>query len=261
MKKKVALITGASSGIGKELAYLHAANNDDLVLIARSADKLRDLKEEIKKKYKVEVSVIVKDLGEKDSSTHIFNDLYSRNIIPYYLVNNAGFGDYNMFADSNWPKQEQMINVNIMALTHLTRLFLPLMIQNGGGKILNTASLAAFQPGPTMAVYFASKAYVLSFSQALNNELEDKNITVTALCPASTDTDFHKITVGEQGYLKERPMDSAKDVAIFGFKAMMDGKPVAIYGFKNRLLIFLSRFVSRNVVVRKARKIQESKHN
>lgn len=261
MKRKVALITGASSGIGKELAYLHAANNDDLVLVARSGDKLIGLQEEIRNTYKVEVDIIVKDLGENDAPVQIFNNLSSGNRIPYYLVNNAGFGDYRMFADSDWPKQEQMINVNIMALTHLTRLFLPAMIKNGGGKILNTASLAAFQPGPTMAVYFASKAYVLSFSQALHNELADKNITVTALCPASTDTDFHKITVGEQGRLKERPMDSAKDVAIFGFQEMMKGNPVAIYGFKNRLLIFLSRFVSRDVVVRKTRKIQESKHN
>ncbi|HLN21361.1 MAG TPA: SDR family oxidoreductase [Bacteroidales bacterium] len=260
MKKKLALITGASSGIGKELAYIHAEKGDDLIITARSAKKLDDLRKDLENRYKVHVTVIVKDLGIKSAASEIFNEVTSKGLIPFYLVNNAGFGDFRMFAESDWEKQEQMINVNITALTHLTRLFLPEMIRNGGGKILNTASLASFQPGPTMSVYFASKAFVLSFSEAINNELNDKGITVTALCPASTDTLFHEVTVGDPGLLKERKMDSARDVALFGYRAMMKGKPVAVYGFRNRMLVFLSRFVPRSVVVKAARKIQESKN-
>lgn len=257
---RTALITGASSGIGRELALIHARNGDDLVLVARSVFKLQRLKTEIENTYKSSVHIIIRDLSVQNAAAGVYDELVKLNIQIDYLINNAGFGDFRLFADSDWKKQEQMINVNIMALTHLTRLILPGMIERGHGRILNVSSLAAFQPGPTMSVYFASKAFVLSFSQAINNELKDKGITVTALCPGSTDTAFHEVTVGDHSLLKERPMDPASDVAMFGYDAMMNGKPVAIYGARNRFLIFMSRFFSREVIVRTTRRIQESKH-
>jgi hypothetical protein len=153
-----------------------------------------------------------------------------------------------------------MINLNITALAHLTRLFLPGMIERGGGKILNVSSLAAFTPGPTMSVYFATKAFVLSFSQALNNELKNKGITVTALCPGSTESKFHEVAIGDPKLLREREMMSAHEVAEIGYNAMMKGKPVVIPGFKNAFVAFVSRFVPREVVVKSTRKIQEKKN-
>jgi short-subunit dehydrogenase len=257
---KTALITGASKGIGRELAIIHASAGDNLVLVARSLSKLQLLGSELERKYGIRAYVIAKDLSIKKSAQELYDEITALSIDIDYLVNNAGFGDFRMFAESDWNKQEEMIDLNITALAHLTRLIIPGMISRGFGKILNVASLAAFQPGPSMSVYFASKAFVLSFSQALNNELKDKGITVTALCPASTETDFHAVTLGDPSLVRERRMDSAKDVAEYGYMAMMKGKPVAIYGARNRFMIFMTRFLSREFVVKMARKIQESKN-
>lgn len=257
---KTALITGASGGIGKELAIIHASAGDDLVLVARTTSKLETLGLELEKEYGVKVHTITKDLSENNASKELFDEISGKAITIDYLINNAGFGDFGMFAETDWNKQEKMINLNITALAHLSRLIIPGMINRSYGKILNVASLAAFQPGPSMSVYFASKAFVLSFSQALNNELKDKGITVTALCPGSTKTDFHAVTLGDPGLVRERKMDSAKDVAGYGYKAMMKGKPVVIYGARNRFIIFMTRFLSREFVVKMARKIQESKN-
>jgi short-subunit dehydrogenase len=258
---KTALITGASKGIGRELAVIHASAGDNLVLVARTSSKLEMLKSELEGKYGISVNVITKDLSVKDAAQELFDELSAEAINIDYLVNNAGFGDFRMYAETDWKKQEEMINLNITALAHLTRLIIPGMISRGFGKILNVASLAAFQPGPSMSVYFASKAFVLSFSQALNNELKEKGITVTALCPGSTQTDFHAVTLGDPRLVKERRMDSAHDVAEYGYRAMMKGKPVAIYGARNRFMIFMTRFLSRGFVVKMARKIQESKNS
>ncbi len=180
---RTALITGASNGIGYELAKVHAEKGDNLVLVARRKDRLDELKKELEEIYKISVFTLEKDLSLPGSALEVFNELKSKDLSIDYLVNNAGFGDFGLFAESDWNKQERMINLNIMSLAHLTRLFLPDMIRNGKGKILNLASTAAFQPGPTMSVYFATKAFVLSFSQALNEELREYGITVTALCP------------------------------------------------------------------------------
>lgn len=177
------LITGASSGIGMELAKIFASKGNDLVLIARSFHKLENLKNEIGQRDKVAVTIIEKDLSGINAAAEVFNETQSKNISVDYLVNNAGLGEYGLFAETDWQKELQMIEVNILALTHLTKLFLPQMLKNNSGKILNVASTAAFQPGPQMAVYYASKAYVLHFSEAVNYELRNTNITITALCP------------------------------------------------------------------------------
>jgi len=257
---KTALITGASGGIGLELARIHASIGDDLVLVARNGNRLAEIKSELESKFSISVRFLVRDLSVSYAAKKVFDEVSHHDIAIDYLINNAGFGDFGLFAESDWDKQERMINLNITSLAHLTRLFLPGMIKRGGGKILNVSSLAAFTPGPTMSVYFATKAFVMSFSQALNNELNNKGITVTALCPGSTESKFHEVVLGDPKLVRERKMMSAEEVAEIGYRAMMKGKPVVIPGFKNAFLAFASRFVPREMLVTSARKIQENKN-
>jgi len=257
---KTALITGASAGIGLEFARIHASKGDNLVLIARRGAMLADVKSELESKFNISVYNIVKDLSVKGAAKEVYDEVKKQDIKIDYLINNAGFGDFGLFAGSKWEKQEDMINLNITALAHLTWLFLPEMISRGEGKILNVSSLAAFQPGPTMSVYFASKAFVLSFSEAINNEVRDKGITVTALCPGSVESNFHAVVLGDPNLVKDRKMLKAKEIAEIGYRAMMKGKSVMIPGFKNAFLIFASRFAPRELIVRMARKMQEKKN-
>ena len=217
---KTALITGASSGIGLELAKIFAGDKHDLVLVARSGDKLNELATELRKEN-ISVEVIVADLSLPNAAEDLFNAVQQKNIIIQFLVNNAGFGDFGFFTEANWKKTERMINVNITALTHLTHLFLPSMIKNGYGRILNLASTAAFQPGPLMSVYYATKAYVLHFSEAIGNELKDTGVKVTALCPGATESGFQAASNMEESRLvKGRKLPTSKEVAEFGYKAM-----------------------------------------
>jgi uncharacterized protein len=257
---KTALITGASSGIGYELARIHAKKGDDLVIVSRTLCRLEEIRNEFEDKYRIKVIVIEKDLAVRNAALEVFNEITRKGVTIDYLINNAGFGDYGFYSETDWEKQEKMISLNVTALAHLTRLFLPGMIERGGGRILNVASLAAFPPGPKMSVYFATKAFVLSFSQAIHNENKDRGVTCSVLCPGSTDTAFHEVTMGDPSLVKERKMDSADDVAEYGYRAMIKGKPVAIYGAKNRFMIFLSRFTPREMTAKAVRKIQEKKH-
>jgi uncharacterized protein len=255
---KTALITGASNGIGLELARIHASKGDHLVLVARSKEKLQNLKEELENAYKIKVYLIAKDLSLPNSAVEVYNETTQQKIKIDYLINNAGFGDFGMFADAAWDKQEQMISLNITTLTHFTKLYLNDMIVNGGGKIMNVASTAAFQPGPTMAVYYATKAYVLHFSEAINNELANKNITVTALCPGATESGFQTAAAMEESRLvKGRKLPTSKAVAAYGYQAMMRGKAVAIHGLVNFLMASSVRFTPRNLVVKITRLIQD----
>lgn len=257
--KKTALITGSSGGIGYELAKVHSENGDDLVLVARSSNKLNELKKELEEKYKINVYTIEKDLSLPGSAKEVFEEVKKQNIVIDYLENNAGFGDYGLFAESDWDKQEQIIMLNILSLTHLTRLFLPDMIKRGTGKILNVASTASFQPCPTMSVYCASKAYVLSFSEALNNEVSEFGITVTALCPGATHSGFQAAaSMHDSRLFKGNNLPSSREVAEFGYNSMMKGKTVAIHGFKNALMANSVRFAPRSLVVKIARKMQST---
>jgi short-subunit dehydrogenase len=253
--KRTALITGASSGLGIEFAKIHAAKGDNLVLVARSKDKMNLLKTEIEKRHDVSVYVIGRDLSDPVACKTIFNELKTQKIHVDYLINNAGFGDFGMFAQSNWEKQHQMINLNITSLAYLTRLFLPEMIKNKYGKILNIASAAAFQPGPTMSVYCATKAFVLSFSEALANEVNDTGVTVTALCPGATATGFKTAASLDTSALFKGNIAGSKEVAEFGYKAMMKGKAVVIHGVKNKIMAGSIRFAPRNIVTAIARKM------
>lgn len=246
--KKTALITGASGGIGYELSRIFASQGDNLVLVARSKDKLESLKSELETQTGISVYIITKDLSISSSPKEIYEELNAQKIRIDYLINNAGFGDFGFFSDCNWDKQLEMIQLNVIALTNLTRLFLPDMINNKYGKILNVASTAAFQPGPTMSVYFASKAFVLSFSEAIANELKGTGVTVTVLCPGATATGFKAAAALEESNLfKGNQIASSREVAEFGYKKMMSGKIVVIHGFINSLLAQSVRFAPRNI--------------
>lgn len=259
--KKTALITGASSGIGLELSKIHASKGDNLVLVARSKSKLDELKIELEKNYGISVYTIGKDLSLPKSVSEVYSEVKQQNITIDYLINNAGFGDYGLYFDSVWEKQEQMINLNITTLSHFTRLFLKDMVDRKSGKIMNIASTASFQPGPTMAVYCATKSYVLSFSEAINNEVKEFGVTVTALCPGATTSGFQAAASLEGSNLFEgKKLPSAKDVATYGYRAMMKGKAVAIHGFMNALMANSIRFTPRSLVVKVARMILEKKH-
>jgi short-subunit dehydrogenase len=254
---KTALITGASFGIGTELARIFAREGYNLVLVARSADKLRQLASELEKAHGTRSLILAVDLSEPGAAAYVLDQTTRAAIRVDVLVNNAGFGQYGMFAENDLEECLRQIQLNVTTLTHLTRLYLPEMIERQNGKILNVASTAAFQPGPLMAVYFATKAYVLHFSEALANELQDSGVTVTCLCPGATATEFHKRahTTGLR-LLKFGSMDAAT-VAEDGYRALMAGKPVVISGFKNWLLAESLRFAPRRLVTAVARKIQE----
>ena len=252
--KKTALITGASSGLGTEFARIHASKGDNLVLVARGKDKMEALKTEFEKQFGISVYVISKDLSVQSAPKEVYDELEVQKIHIDYLINNAGFGDFGVFAECDWEKQFQMINLNIMALTYLTRLFLPDMIKNKFGKILNIASTAAFQPGPTMSIYFATKAFVLSFSESIANELKGTNVTVTALCPGATETGFKAAAALDNSNLfKGNQIATSKEVAEFGYNSMMKGKTVVVHGFVNTLMSQSVRFAPRNIVTAIAR--------
>lgn len=252
---KTVLITGASKGIGRELAIVFAKQGYDLILTARSGEVLAELGKRLSKRYRINVTVIEKDLARKEAPEEIYEELKGHTVD--ILVNNAGFGDYKEFAHSEWEKQYMMVQLNTAALMHMTRLFLPAMIERRQGKILNLASTAAFLPGPNMSVYYATKAAVLSFSQAISKELKGSNVTVTALCPGPTSTNFEKTA----GLVNSRLFHSlkvtdARRVAVYGYKSLMKGKPVAVQGLSNKLLVLGAKIAPRGLVLTLINQIQ-----
>jgi uncharacterized protein len=260
IQKTTVLITGASSGIGYELTKLFAEDGYNLVLIARSGDKLAEIANDLQKKYGITVNVIAKDLSLASAPEEIYTQLQSESIEIGILVNNAGFASYGLFKDTDLNSELQMIQVNMTCLTHLTKLFLKDMLEEGYGKILNVASTAAFQPGPLMAVYFATKAYVLSFSEAIANELEGTGITVTALCPGPTESAFQQRAAMENSKLvKGQKIMDSQTVAKIGYRSLMEGKTVVIPGIKNQILTQSVRFAPRKIVTKIVRTMQDSK--
>ena len=254
-----ALITGASNGIGLELAKIHASKGGDLVLVARNKSKLDELKVVLEKKYKIRVYTIGKDLSINNAAQEVYKETTKNNIQVDYLINNAGFGDFGMFVETEWTKELQMINLNITTLTQFTKLYLKDMVKRKSGKIMNVASTAAFQSGPTMAVYYATKAYVLSFSEAIDNEVSDKGITVTTLCPGATESGFQAAAAMEESALvKGKKLPTAKEVAEYGYASMIKGKTVAIHGLMNWIMANSVRFLPRTIVVKVTRKIQDT---
>ncbi len=253
-----ALITGASNGIGLELAKVHASKGGDLVLVARNKAKLDELKIELEKQFNVSVYTIGKDLSVQDAAQEVYQETTKNNIKIDYLVNNAGFGDFGMFIETDWNKELQMINLNITTLTQFTKLYLKDMVKRKSGKILNVASTAAFQSGPTMAVYYATKAYVLSFSEAIDNEVSTHGVTVTTLCPGATESGFQAAAAMEESALvKGKKLPTSKEVAEYGYSSMMKGKTVAIHGLMNYIMANSVRFAPRSLIVKITRKIQD----
>ena len=253
-----ALITGGSNGIGLELARVHASKGGDLVLVARNKSKLDELKIELENQYKIKVYTIVKDLSVNNSAQEVYDETINAKIQIDFLINNAGFGDFGMFVETDWNKELQMINLNITTLTQFTKLYLKDMVKRRSGRIMNVASTAAFQSGPTMAVYYATKAYVLSFSEAVNNEVSDQGVTITTLCPGATESGFQAAAAMEESNLvKGRKLPTSKEVAEYGYAAMMKGKTIAIHGLLNWIMANSVRFTPRALVVKLTRKIQD----
>ncbi len=256
--KNYALITGPTSGIGYELSKLLAKDAHNLVLVARNEQKLHKIKDTFLKEYPIEIIAIKKDLSEPNAAKDIYNELKNKQINVNILINNAGLGGFGFFYKTQWEREAQMIQLNICALTHLTKLFLPEMIEQKNGKIMNVSSIAAFMPGPLMGVYYATKSYVQSFSLALANELKGTGVSVTALCPGPTKTDFEKNALLEESKaFNILPVANAESVAKYGYKAMMKGKTTAIYGFFNKIIVKSVNIAPRSWVVSIVRKVQD----
>ncbi len=256
--KKTALITGASSGIGYELAKIHAEKGGDLIIVARSKNKLEQLKAELEEKYQVNVLVIAKDLSLPETPKQVYDEIKSTKQEVDYLINNAGFGLLGKFHELNWSRQHSMINLNINALTELTHLFLQDFVKRNSGRILNVSSTASFVPGPLQAVYFASKAYVSFFSNALYEELSGTNITVTCLMPGATESEFGR-TSGMDKTPLFRKTASAHKVAQDGYNGMMKGKLDVVTGLKpaQKLMMAMVPFAPKKIVLKKIRQMQE----
>lgn len=249
--RKTALITGASGGLGYEFSKIFASEGYHLVLVARSEGKLYVMKEKLEKAYGINVYVCAQDLSKQDAAMRVWEFVQEKKIAVDVLINDAGFGDFGKFANSDWEKQSDMMQVNIMALTQLTHLFVKPMIERRQGKILNLASIAAFMPGPMMSVYYASKAYVLSFTEALSVELKGTGVSVTALCPGPTNTGFAKnAELGKSRLFKSFEKTTARSIAEYGYEALMTKKVVAAPSKKNKATLFAVRVLPRAVVRR-----------
>lgn len=256
--KRTALVTGASTGIGHELAKLIAADGYDLVLVARDREKLIRVAGELKEGYGIRVKPMAKDLSKPLTTTEIFIELEEEGIKVDLLVNNAGFGTYGLFNDSHFTTELEMISVNLVSLTHLTKLFLDHMVKQGHGKILNVASTAAFQPGPLMSVYYATKAYVLSFSEALAEELRGTGVSVTVLCPGPTSSSFQeRANLGKTRLIRWVRAMTAKKVAKAGYEGLRKNKKVVVPGLLNKILVQALRLAPRKLVARTVKMIHE----
>ncbi|MFN7995696.1 MAG: SDR family oxidoreductase [Bryobacteraceae bacterium] len=250
----IALITGASGGIGEELARIFTARRQDVVLVARGREKLEALSRELSTAHGVQAHVLAADLTDPACPGEVFRTVEEQGLTIDVLVNNAGFGARGAFADLDYEVQGRMIQLNITTLTHLTRLFLPGMLERRTGKILNVASTAAFFPGPLMAVYYASKAYVVSFSEALAEEVRGTGVTVTALCPGATKTNFANVAGNAHSPLFKNAMD-AQAVALAGYDGLMAGERMVVPGSSNKMTVFSSRLAPRAMLAKITRKL------
>jgi uncharacterized protein len=256
--RKVALVTGAASGLGFEFSLILAGDSFDLVLVDRDVDGLEKAKDELEKRHGIRVDTLVEDMGTAGAALSIYQKLENRDID--ILVNNAGFGMYGFFSDTDWKMEESMIHLHVLTLTHLTKLVLGDMIRRKSGRILNVSSMAAFQPGPLMSVYYATKAYILSFSEALANEVKGTGVSVTVLAPGWFRTNFQKTIAVRSGV----PESTAKlhtvtveIVARRAYRAMLRGRTLVVPGFNNKIISELYRVLPRKTQTFAVRMIQE----
>jgi len=256
---KVALVTGASSGIGRELLDRFAADRIDLVITARDEAALGKAAADVAAKYGVAVTVIPADLSRPGEAHRLFAEVERRGIAVEYLVNNAGFGNYGFFHEADAAKMDDMVQVNVASLVTLTRLFLPGMVARGSGRVLQVASVAGFQPGPLMAAYYATKAFVISFSEALSEELTGTGVTMTCLCPGPVRTQFAARAAFNHSRLFQSHSAEAPEVAAYGYRALVKGKMLAVHGFNNKFLVVIGRFIPRRLIVKLVRWMQEER--
>ena len=256
-RHKTALITGASSGIGLELTLLFARDQYDLVLVARSAERLAELAAKLQRDHGISVRILARDLSKPETPNEIYSELARESIKVDVLVNNAGFGRRGYFAETSLAGDMEMMQLNMVALTELTKLFLKDMLERHDGKILNVASTAGFQPGPLMAVYYATKAYVLLFSEAVANELNGSGVTMTVLCPGPTRTGFSERAGAKESRLFTGVTMDARSVAQIGYRGLMQGKTLVIPGLRNQVLAFSVGLAPRRMVTWISRRMQE----
>jgi uncharacterized protein len=256
MSSQTVLITGASGGIGYELAKLFARDRHDLVLVARSGDRLTQVAHKLSA-WGVKIRTVALDLTAAPAPRFLFDQLQREGVSVGILVNNAGFGAYGEFAQVKEEDILGQINLNITALTELTRLFLPAMLARQSGRIMNVASTAGFQPGPLMAVYYATKAYVISFTEAIANELRDSGVTVTCFCPGATHTGFARRAGVDKARLFKMGAMKAEKVALDGYRAVMEGRGLAISGALNWVVAQSTRFAPRKMVTAVSRWVSE----
>jgi short-subunit dehydrogenase len=255
---KTALVTGASGGIGYEFSRVLAQQGYNLVLVARGADRLAEVARELAAAYPIKAGVLALDLSQPEAASQLFAEVKRRGLLVDVLVNNAGFGDHGPYANSDWETQRQMIQVNITTLAELTRVFLAEMLQRKSGRILNVGSTGSFTPVPFMAVYAATKAFVLSFSEALSAELQGTGVTVTALCPGVTKTNFFQRAKSENMLLRKLNEMEARDVAQIGYRAMMKGKPRVVAGWFNKIMIASLRLAPRSAVLWVSKRLMQT---
>jgi hypothetical protein len=256
-KEHYALVTGGTSGIGYELVKLLARDGYNLVIVARNERDLIQVSNEIKQQYNVEVVTISKDLFNIDNSFELHNEVKTRNIDIEILVNDAGQGQYGEFVETDIRRELDIINLNISSVVVLTKLFLQDMVARGSGRILNLSSIASKTPGPWQSVYHATKAFVQSFTEAVRSEVKDSGITITALLPGATDTDFfNKAEMQQSKIVKEGKLDDAAKVAEDGYKALMSGDDMVVSGIKNKVQVAMSNVTPDRSLADKMRKQQ-----
>jgi hypothetical protein len=258
VKGRTALVTGASSGLGREFARLFAADGFDVALVARSGGALEEVGQEIETRHGIRAHVVPVDLARASAPGELMVELATRDVRVDALVNAAGFTRFGPFVEADERRVRELLAVNVVALTDLTRLALPGMVERGWGRVVNMSSNAAFQPGPLMAEYYASKAYVLWFSLALSEELRGTGVSVTALCPGPTATGFQSAAAMEDSRLVAgRELPTAAEVAAWGFDAVKRGRPYAVHGVRWRAAAFGMRFVPRTTAARIVKRAQE----
>lgn len=256
--KEWALITGASTGLGKDFCELFSRDKFNLIMVARNKEKLHELAMELKQKYGIEIEIFPTDLSLQENIEKLIDFIKEKNITVEYLINNAGIGVYGKFSETQWRQEYQMMELNMISLTHLMKKVIPMMLENKKGKILNVASTAAFQPGPLMGIYFATKAYVLSLSEALNEELKNTGVTITTLCPGPTETEFFKSAKMESlkfADTKSVFMMTSKEVAEIGYKSLMNSERVIVAGIINKISAFSTRFLPRPLLAKIAQQL------